>query len=260
MNSASDNRKNYFMLSMVAIFAAISLFFLLERESLTGQNSKPNANRKVSSIAKTISIQQNEKSIIVPQKIEHHQKTRMDLIENINNLVLNYNKQQREIVLKEADKNPIAFCEVAEEFLKELPFDQIEMRNEILGILVDNATFLNTITDFNSVRSAYFEMVDRIVDREMQSAEFVKTTQLDSLSSYQLKTLAHEGSVIEKNGNFLRSSLSTKVVALSLAALNPDVQTKVKIYNQLLSSNVAELDSYSKDSLISIAKELFLLQ
>ncbi len=247
---------------LIGLVITLLSFFIYKNKSAT-QDPKTLATMTVQksnsakSFAPSKKSGQTETKIVSDQYEQKNLAVRLQMIDQMNQLVLNFNKSEKQNLLEQSFKNPLAFAEVSNEFLEQLPFDQIEIRNELLGVVIDTADHLKQTEDLKWQSEEFFKLVSVMVDREMNSPEIVNTNQLDSLSNYQLRTLAHEGSVIEKNGNFLRSSLSTKVMALSLAAQNPNLSEKEEIVKQLKANSYGMMENGTNEILVLIAQNLF---
>jgi hypothetical protein len=168
--------------------------------------------------------------------------------------------QKRALLVAAANKEPGAFVKLCNELLNQLPFDQVEVRNEIYGLMIDNAALVRS-TQNEQLKKEYFQTVQLMVNRDLGSEELMQSKLIDSLSGDQKHALMHGGFIVERNGAYFRSSLTTKIMALSLEAQNPNKNDRKQILQQIEQYQIgnSKMDAAALSTIKIAAKNLLVI-
>ncbi len=158
----------------------------------------------------------------------------------------------REVIRAEGNKDPLLFTKEIKDFLHELPLEQVEKRKLAVSFLMD--VLIDSQEKFQAdekYETAVYAEVYQISDELLAQQELLVIDM--SHEDYALLSPLEKTqfNLVEKDGQIFKSTLSAKIMGVSLAKLDSDLDRSEQ-YLDKLSSKVKESEPQSYEVLASV--------
>ena len=157
-------------------------------------------------------------------------------------------EESRRNVMKSGQTDPVTYVKLARRLLREIPHEGVSQRSQILAMTIDVAESVNA-GKYPKAAEFYSEVKLAALD-EMAVPEFVRPSGLHTLTDMQKDSLIHRGDLIEKQGELLRPTAESKVVALHLTGRLPSKSDKQEVVTALSTAPMAD---FTRETLKMVA-------
>ncbi len=197
-------------------------------DAASDQSTMENTEKSILDIKNTKQFDQSNKANwnrLTTQDIQDQKIIQMTefISGHLSNAITTGQFLDRQKIINTAARDPLTFVETTHLLLNEIPMEQSELRQNLLSLIVDTIVESRNLNNLpTEIADQVFDHIYTISDQSLRENELIPADMYEKLPIEKKQELAHNGTLIEENGRFYKSTMGEKVMLISLINLDQD--------------------------------------